>query len=152
MEYFTKEEKIDDKIVRVKIWDTAGQEKFKSLTRNFYKNSHGVIICYDVTNRQSFENIETWVDSIKDNSASNIKMVLVGNKIDLEREVTTEEGERLAQYYHVPFFETSAKTNIGINECFLKLITDVVIDFQQIGEGVKLENKSENKSSDGCKC
>lgn len=150
LEYFTKEETIDDKLVRVKIWDTAGQEKFKSLTRNFYKNSHGVIICYDVTNRKSFENIQIWVDSIKDNSASSIKMVLVGNKIDLDREISTEEGRKLAEFYKIPFYETSAKTSAGVSECFIQLITDVVTDFNEIEEGVKLDEKAEKKS--GCKC
>jgi Ras-related protein Rab-1A len=156
LEYFTKEEKIDDKIIRVKIWDTAGQEKFKSLTRNFYKNSQGVLICYDVTNRLSFQNIETWVNSVKDNSSSNIKMVLVGNKIDLNREVSTEEGKNLADLNHIPFFETSAKTNIGINECFIKLITDIVIDFNNFEEGVNLDNKNKNENNNNkynrCNC
>ena len=151
MEYFTKEEKIDDKVVRVKIWDTAGQEKFKSLTRNFYKNSHGVLICYDVTNRKSFEHVQTWIDSIKDNSSSNIKMILVGNKIDLTREVLTDEGKKLAEYHKIPFFETSAKTDMGIQDCFLRLIKDVITDFHQAEEGIKLNVQSEAQGG-GCGC
>ncbi len=151
MEYFTKEEKIDDKTIRVKIWDTAGQEQFKSLTRNFYKNSHGVLICYDVTNRKSFEKIKEWVDSIADNASANIKIVLVGNKIDLTRDVTTDEGKKLAESYKIPFFETSAKTDEGINECIRKIITDIISDFKQNDEGgVKLDTKSDEKKK--CMC
>ena len=151
MEYFTKEEKIDDKVVRVKIWDTAGQEKFKSLTRNFYKNSHGVLVCYDVTNRKSFENVQTWVDSIKDNSSAGIKMVLVGNKTDLTREVLTDEGKKLAELHNCPFFETSAKTDVGVQDCFLRLIKDVVSDFHKEEEGIKLNVQSQGEGG-GCGC
>ncbi len=150
LEYFTKEEKIDEKTIRVKIWDTAGQEQFKSLTRNFYKNSHGVLICYDVTNRKSFEKIQEWVDSIADNASANIKMVLVGNKIDLTRDVTKDEGKKLAQSYNIPFFETSAKTDEGINECIRKLITDIISDFKPHDEGIKIDTKPDSKKNCAC--
>lgn len=151
MEYFTKEEKIDDKIVRVKIWDTAGQEQFKSLTRNFYKNSHGVLICYDVTNRKSFEKIQEWVDSIKDNASSNIKMLLVGNKIDLTRDVTKDEGKKLADTYKIPFFETSAKTDEGIDDCMRTLIKDIIADFKHGEEAIKLDTlKQDQKKTCAC--
>jgi len=133
----------------VKIWDTAGQEQFKSLTKNFYKNSHGVVICYDVSNQKSFEKIQEWVNSIADNASTNIKMVLVGNKIDLTREVTKDEGKKLAENYKIPFFETSAKTDEGINECFRKLISDIIHEFKP-NESIKLDTKAEEKK--GCLC
>ncbi len=150
MEYFTKEEKIDEKTIRVKIWDTAGQEQFKSLTRNFYKNSHGVLICYDVTNRKSYEKIQEWIDSIADNASANIKMVLVGNKIDLTRDVTKDEGKKLAENYKIPFFETSAKTDEGVNECIRRLISDIILDFKPHDEGIKLDTKPDGKKSCAC--
>ena len=75
LEYFTKEESLENKVIRVKIWDTAGQEQYKSLTRNFYRNSDGVIIVYDVTNKSSFEKVQEWVQSIIDNTDRNIRMV-----------------------------------------------------------------------------
>jgi len=149
LEYFTKEEKLDEKIIRVKIWDTAGQEQFKSLTKNFYKNSQGVVICYDVTNRKSFEKIQEWINSISDNASTSIKMVLVGNKIDLSRDVTKDEGKKLAENYKIPFFETSAQTDEGINECFRKLITDVFFDFRPY-ESIKLDSTADQKK--GCFC
>jgi len=150
LEYFTKEEKIDEKTIRVKIWDTAGQEQFKSLTRNFYKNSHGVLICYDVTNRKSYEKIQEWIDSIADNASANIKMVLVGNKIDLTRDVTKDEGKKLAENYKIPFFETSAKTDEGVNECIRRLISDIILDFKPHDEGIKLDTKPDGKKSCAC--
>lgn len=149
MEYFTKEEKIGEKTIRVKIWDTAGQEQFKSLTKNFYKNSHGVVICYDVTNRKSFEKIQEWIDSIADNASANIKMILIGNKIDLTRDVVKDEGKKLADNYKIPFFETSAKTDEGINECFRKLIGDIVNDFKP-SESIKLDTKPDEKKNCFC--
>jgi small GTP-binding protein len=161
LEYFTKEEKIDDKVIRVKIWDTAGkyenfnnfqnigQEQYKSLTRNFYRNSDGVIIVYDVTNKSSFEKVQEWVQSIIDNTDKNIKMILVGNKIDLRREVTTDEGKKLADFYKIPFFETSAKENIGISECVREIIVGVLESYKP-KDKIQLENKDEVKS--GCRC
>ena len=150
MEYFTKEEKLEDKIIRVKIWDTAGQEQYKALTRNFYRNSDGVIIVYDVTQKSTFEKIQEWVQSIVDNTEKNIKMVLVGNKIDLPREVTTEEGKKLADFYKIPFFETSAKENAGITEFMRKIIAEVLESFKP-NENLKLE--SNNTATSGkCKC
>jgi small GTP-binding protein len=150
LEYFTKEEKLDDKVIRVKIWDTAGQEQYKSLTRNFYRNSDGVIIVYDVTNKSSFEKIQEWVQSIIDNTEKNIKMVIIGNKIDLPREVTTEEGRKLAEHYKVPFFETSAKDNIGISDFIRKIISEVMESFKP-AEKLVLEPGNKG-TSDGCKC
>jgi small GTP-binding protein len=151
LEYFTKEEKIEDKVIRVKIWDTAGQEQYKSLTRNFYRNSNGVIIVYDVTNKSSFEKVAEWVQSVIDNTDKAIRMVLVGNKIDLTREVTTEEGKKLADYYKIPFFETSAKENIGISDCIRTLLQDVLDNYKKEDDnGFKIGEVKPDKS--GCKC
>jgi Ras-related protein Rab-1A len=109
-----------------------------------------VLICYDVTNRKSFEKIKEWVDSIADNASANIKMVLVGNKIDLTRDVTKEEGKKLADSNKIPFFETSAKTDEGVNECIRKLITDIISDFKPHDEGIKLETKTDSQKTCAC--
>jgi small GTP-binding protein len=138
-------------VIRVKIWDTAGQEQYKSLTRNFYRNSNGVIIVYDVTNKSTFEKVQEWVQSVYDNTDRSIKMILVGNKIDLNREVSTEEGKKLAEFYKIPFFETSAKENIGITECIRKIINDVLESFQKPEQHIKL-NPDDGTTSGGCKC
>lgn len=151
LEYFTKEEKVEDKVIRVKIWDTAGQEQYKSLTRNFYRNSDGVIIVYDVTNKSSFEKVQEWVQSINDNTDKNIKMVLVGNKIDLQREVTTDEGKKLADFYKIPFFETSAKENTGISDFIRKIIADVLETYKPNTESIALDKTGSNSNSK-CKC
>lgn len=96
--------------------------------------------------------MQTWVDSVKDNSSSNIKCVLVGNKIDLQREVLTDEGKKVAEYHNIPFFETSAKTDIGVEECFLKLIKDIITDSKKnVEEGVKLNVQTQEQGG-ACGC
>ena len=128
IEYFKKEEMIDDTRVFVKIWDTCGQELYKSLTRNFYKNSNGVIVVYDVTNRESFEKVKEWIQCIKENADENIKVILIGNKIDLNlsKTVQTDEGKKLSLELKINFFETSAKDNIGVNQAITSLISKVI--------------------------
>jgi len=129
IEYFKKNLLIEDHKINLKIWDTAGQEQYRSITRNFYKNSNGVIVAYDVTDRESFEKVQYWIEKVKENTADNIKMILIGNKIDLLRSVSTEEGRFLAKEHNIPFFETSAKENLGINEAIESLVYDVVKDY-----------------------
>lgn len=136
-------------MVKVKIWDTAGQENFKSMTRNFYRTSNGVVLVYDVSNKSTFEKIQEWIQSIYDNSDEKIKIVLVGNKIDLPREVTTEEGRKLGEYYKIPFFETSAKENIGIKEMMRKLITNV-LEGSKPPQGFTLDQNQNVRK--GCAC
>jgi small GTP-binding protein len=104
-----------------------------------------------VTNKSSFEKVQEWVQSVYDNTDRSIKMILVGNKIDLNREVSTEEGKKLAEFYKIPFFETSAKENIGITECIRKLIHDVLESFQKPEEHIKLQSGGDEGGS-GCKC
>ena len=94
IEFFTKDDIIDNKIIRIELWDPAGQEKFHSLTAGFFRNAEGIIVMFDVTNPISFENIRNWVESIKAHMSSEIgiiPVIIVGNKIDLiEREIKTE--------------------------------------------------------------
>lgn len=93
------------------------------------------------------------MQSVYDNTDKAIKIVLVGNKIDLPREVSTEEGRKLAEYYKVPFYETSAKDNVGIHECVRTLLTEVLQGFERKTEGVKLDGNNSNNGDDKkCKC
>ena len=112
LEFNSKEERINHKIIKVKIWDTAGQEIFHSLTKNFFRKADGIIIVFDVTNKESFDKIHDWVKSVHDNidSYREMNIIIVGNKIDLDenREVTKEEGVKLSDYYDITYFEASA--------------------------------------------
>ena len=139
IEFFNKEERINDQIIQIKLWDTAGQEIFHSLTKNFYRKADGIIIVYDITNKESFERIQDWVKSVYDNTDTykEIQMIIVGNKIDLEerREVSKEEGLKIGKYFEIDFFEASAKNSEGVRNFMVKIIKDI------------LNNKVNNRNS-----
>ena len=139
IEFFNKEERINDQIIQIKLWDTAGQEIFHSLTKNFYRKADGIIIVYDITNKESFERIQDWVKSVYDNTDTykEIQMIIVGNKIDLEerREVSKEEGLKIGKYFEIDFFEASAKNAEGVKNFMIKIIEDI------------LNNKVNNRNS-----
>ena len=104
--------------VNVMIWDTAGQDRFRSVTLSFYRQGHGVILVFDVTNEGTFKNVKNWLESIYQNADVNIQKILIGNKCDLEdqRQVSTEDARDLAAQHKMEYFETSAKANTGISE------------------------------------
>ena len=139
----------DQKIVKVQLWDTAGQDKFRAITRNYYKGAKGIILIYDVTNIKSYENIKKWINEIKEEISENITIVLIGNKIDNEnqRKISREQGEKLANDYNVTFFETSAKTGQGINESVFYLVQKIVENDPELkkrGKNLKIKNKKKS--------
>ena len=117
------------KEVKLQIWDTAGQDRFRAITRNYYKGSHGILLLYDVTNIRTFENVKNWVSQIKEEASNDVIIYIVGNKIDMEKErkVLIEEGKDLAEELGLPFAETSAKKGININETFMDLVEKIDI-------------------------
>jgi small GTP-binding protein len=155
MELYTKKEIINDREVKIKIWDTAGQEQYRSLTRNFFHNTEGVFLIYDVTNKHSFEQVKTWVGCIHDNAEENVKVILIASKIDLEKEriISTEEGQTLAKDLKIDFFETSSKKNINIREAVLDLANKVLLTKRDLEEKIKLKQLSEKvEETGGCRC
>ena len=134
VEFGAKNLKLNETIFRIQIWDTAGQENFKSITRAYYKNSVCAIVTYDITKRTSFENVQEWIDEVKSQTPKEILLVLVGNKIDLENErvVSFDEGKKLSKNNDMLFFETSAKNGNGINEVFLNSCREI---YQNIEKG-----------------
>ena len=108
----------------VQVWDTAGQENFRSVTRAYYKASAVAMVVYDITNEESFQNIQSWIKDCKDLAPKTVQMVLIGNKSDLEesRVITKERGEELARENRMMFFETSALNGNGVEEAFQKSI------------------------------
>ena len=147
LENFTKDEIIDDKPIRIKIWDTAGQERYKSLTKGFFRNAEGVMLVYDVTNSETYENLKFWLQSIKNNISSDmgdLPIIIIGNKIDLEeREVQFKEAEKFWKEQGYQYFETSAKTGENIDNTIKTLVKMVV----NVKEGKKKEENLENNNN-----
>uniref|UniRef100_A0AC11CR26 RAB2A, member RAS onco family n=1 Tax=Ovis aries TaxID=9940 RepID=A0AC11CR26_SHEEP len=109
---------IDGKQIKLQIWDTAGQESFRSITRSYYRGAAGALLVYDITRRDTFNHLTTWLEDARQHSNSNMVIMLIGNKSDLEsrREVKKEEGEAFAREHGLIFMETSAKTASNVEE------------------------------------
>ena len=134
----------DDKLVKLQIWDTAGQDRFHSITKTYYKGANGIILIYSVIDRKTFENVQNWLNSIKNEVSDKVVIFLVGNKIDAAdlRQVTYEQGEEMAESYKLPFFECSAKTAENIEETFNELVKKILENNEQTSsKGKKLKQK-----------
>ncbi|KAJ3429374.1 ras and ef-hand domain-containing protein [Anaeramoeba flamelloides] len=114
---------IDESEVKLKIWDTAGQERFHSLTPLYYRGAKGALIVYDITNFGSFERAKDWIFELRENGEQDSKIILVGNKIDLEAKTVVKDttAQKFADKNGLYFFETSAKTGEGVNQVFFAL-------------------------------
>ena len=143
--------KIKGKIIRLKIWDTCGQEIYRSLISSFYRNSSLAIIVYAINNKDSFENLESWLDEIKCQTHPNLKTFLIGNKSDLEEErvVDKKEAENLAKEYNFDLFtETSAKTGENVLKVFVKAAQILYEESLQVKES-RESNTTGNTSTAG---
>ena len=111
---------IDEKKIKMQIWDTAGQERFKNIISSYYRGAHGILLIYDVTDKDSFRNLANWLIEIEKNANKNVLKVVIGNKTDLEnrRVITYNQGKEFADTYGLKFLETSAKKNLNVNEAF----------------------------------
>uniref|UniRef100_A0A8C8X549 Ras-related protein Rab-13 n=1 Tax=Panthera leo TaxID=9689 RepID=A0A8C8X549_PANLE len=109
---------IEGKKIKLQVWDTAGQERFKTITTAYYRGAMGIILVYDITDEKSFENIQNWMKSIKENASAGVQRLLLGNKCDMEakRRVRKERADRLAREHGIRFFETSAKSSTNVDE------------------------------------
>ena len=125
----TKIIKIMNKNILVKIYDTAGQERFNAITTSLFQKIQGIILVYDISNEESFKNINYWISKINDN-LFNIQCILAGNKCDLEKEriISKKDGENLAKQNNFKFFETSSKTGHNINEIIYEIVRDIYIN------------------------
>ena len=130
---------INGKQIRIEIWDTAGQERFRNIAKNYFQSSNGFLLVYDITKKTTFEKLDFWNEQINLNAPKNTKYILIGNKIDLEkeREVQKVDGENFAQKNNIQFYETSAKDGTNVNYVFELLAKEIINN----GENISTRNK-----------
>ena len=128
IDFKIKTETINNKQYKLFLYDTTGQEKYKSIALNIIRNAQGIILMYDITNKKSFESIPEWIKSIRDSKGENFPMILLGNKLDKEdiRVISEKEGKELADEYGIKFFETSNKTGVNIQESGMALVNEIL--------------------------
>ncbi|XP_054250691.1 ras-related protein Rab-10-like [Indicator indicator] len=118
----------NDTRVKLQIWDTAGQERFHTLSTSYFRGAQGFVLVYDITNLDSFRSITTWMKDIYEKAGDEVDVILLGNKCDKESErvVPKQKGEKLAWEHGIPFFETSAKDNVNIEDAFSVLTEEIL--------------------------
>ena len=114
--------------IKLQIWDTSGEEKFRTITKNFYRNADGLLVVFDLTKKESYDHIKSWIDEAKENN-DKLKTILIGNKLDLkdERIVAIDVAKQFAEKNNLKYIETSAKDGTNINESFQAII-DLLFD------------------------
>ena len=138
----------NNKEVKIRIFDTAGQERFKSIAVNYIKKADGVLLVYDITSQESFNSVGKWINDIKEAMGDKVCMILVGNKIDLPKRVITKEmGEEKAKDFNIHFFETSCKTGENVEKAFFDLAEQILIKTNGKEENnIKLVTKVKKKN------
>ncbi|CAD8156078.1 unnamed protein product [Paramecium pentaurelia] len=162
VEFGAKILNLENKQIKLQIWDTAGQETFKSITRQYYRSAAGAILVYDITRRESFENVREWIKECRTHGTLEMVIVLVGNKLDLEKQYNIHNINGLAYENNLLFIETSAKDNLNIIETFSQAaqqVLKVVQKSQQKNElpGVRVgyaidQTKGQQNSQSSNKC
>lgn len=132
-------------VTKLQLWDTAGQERFRTITTSYYRGSHMIIVCYDITDKKSFTNLKNWFDEIINYAGNNTYIILCGTKSDLEknRKVTYDEGLNYAHEKAVKFIETSSKNNTNINELFDIIVNDILSSNTNRIQNTKSDKKTD---------
>ena len=147
-EFMTFNLKLNDKIIKFQIWDTCGQEIYKSLISNFYRNSSLAVLVYSIDNKESFIHIENWLNDLKSQANEDVRIFLVGNKADLEeeRKVTREEGEKYKLDYNLDLFmETSAKTGQNARNVLIEAAKILYNDYLKLAENLNTVEEPKKK-------
>ena len=159
VDFKTKQIEFDDRLVKLQIWDTAGHEKFRTITTSYYKSAHAIIILYDITQKTSFDHIRNWITEIDKFGKQGVLKVIVGNKSDMEnnRKITKEAAENLALKYGLKSWEVSATDNTNIEEMFLDKIktlleknSKIISDGSSMANNIFLNKNGKNKKQKKC--
>jgi len=146
---------VDSKQIKLQIWDTAGQESFRSITRSYYRGAAGALLVYDITRRETFSHLTRWLEEARQNANPSMVIMLIGNKSDLDhrRQVSKEEGEKFAKDNGLIFLEASAKTAANVEEAFINTAQKIydniqsgVFDVTNDAHGIKVGTVSPNVS------
>jgi len=152
LDFLIKVLDIENKIIKIQLNDICGSERFKTVFPGYYRNADGAIAAYDISDKRSFDRVKFWVNEVKKHPEIKTNIVIVGTKCDiLDREVTEEEGKKLADELGVKYFETSAKTGYNVNEAYNFLIKDI-IDNNKDFESEKIELRKGNKIDKKKRC
>mmetsp|Transcript_49193 Transcript_49193/g.76790 ORF Transcript_49193/g.76790 Transcript_49193/m.76790 type:complete len:202 (-) Transcript_49193:223-828(-) len=118
---------LDGKTIKLQIWDTAGQERFRTITSSYYRGANGIIVVYDVTDNESFNNVKQWMNEIDKYASDKVNKMLVGNKCDLtsKKVVDYDTGKELADSLGIPFLETSAKNSTNVEQAFITMAAEI---------------------------
>uniref|UniRef100_A0A7S1IZX7 Uncharacterized protein n=1 Tax=Eutreptiella gymnastica TaxID=73025 RepID=A0A7S1IZX7_9EUGL len=140
----------DGKTIKAQIWDTAGQERYRAITSAYYRNALGALLVYDITKPRSFESVNQWLKELRDHSESNIVVLLVGNKTDLEhlRQVTKDQAQSVAEEQQLLFMETSALEGDKVEEAFNVILTEIYSRVKSRANIVAPTTKTEQNPSD----
>merc|ERR1711934_1154354 len=147
VEFGARNISIDNKLIKLQIWDTAGQESFRSITRSYYRGTAGALLVYDITRRETFTHLTSWLEESRQHASPNMTIMLIGNKCDDEdkRAVSKEEGEAFAKQHGLLLLETSAKTAHNVEEAFFDTAKEIYnkvqkgeFDFSNESHGVKV--------------
>lgn len=165
VEFATRNVSVDGKVAKAQIWDTAGQERYRAITSAYYRGAFGALIVYAINSKESFNNVQKWLDELKGGADKNIAIMLIGNKCDLEhlREVPTDDAKKFAKENDLAFMETSAANATNVDEAFNTLVRAMYrVNSQSVAPGaaagaplekkvetVSLDNKAEQS---GCQC
>jgi len=150
---------LDGKTIKLQIWDTAGQERFRTITSSYYRGAHGIIVVYDVTDVDSFNNVKQWLHEIDRYASENVNKLLVGNKSDLasKRAVTYEQGKEFADSLGIEFIETSAKNATNVEKAFMAMSAQIKSKMKTQPTNEKGKNNAKlgpgaqvNQSKGGC--
>jgi len=161
IDFKVKTMEIDGKRVKMILWDTAGQERFRTISNAYYRGSDGVLLVYDVTDEHSFMNIRSWMNNIEQHANDSILRVIIGNKCDMaeDRVIPTDRGKQIADEYNVPFYETSAKTNINVQKVFIDIATNIIKnnftdneEEENKKKQIKLHETGGNNDGRNCAC
>jgi len=133
VDFFLKTLLVDGKRVKLQIWDTGGQERFRTITQSYYRSANGIILAYDITCRQSFDSLTRWMDDVSKFAVPDVAKVLIGTKMDMEeaRAVEADEGYQLAKAHQMTFFEVSSKNNVNVEQIFIELATQLKSQYDQ---------------------